>query len=414
MSGGGRSYSTTRCWETMPGMSVAHTGGSRGWRNTCRTASGDPRQATVITTISATDDSISFDETGQYQFLIQGQNCTASVRRTQSFRLLQREGEAPPPPKEPEPAPAPAPAPRPEPVKKPGVDCSDPGDPARLEVRPKKKLVQPGEEFTFAAVVLDEKGCRVGAAPQWRVTTDGAKARLSKPGTVRVEDDAPEGDIELGVTVAGRSVKVVLQVASKERYDALLAQGGFDERGESSEAAVAVIAGTSVGARAAVAEDLARSRRTTFLAVVGGLAAVLGIVGVALALRSRRRKRARGSELDLSPEPLPAPRTAMVCPTCREEYPPGSTFCPNDGNRLVPVSTADGRSPSGGICPVCGQGFDPGVERCPAHDEELVPASVYAPPRAEPQRKICPLCGKMYEGDSRFCGEDGGTLVPIN
>ena len=97
LSGAGRDFSTTECWEQFPGLSrVSHSGGLRGWRSTCKTKAGDPRQATIVTTISATDNQISFDETGQYQFIITGQNCTASVRRTRSLSLVQREGESAP------------------------------------------------------------------------------------------------------------------------------------------------------------------------------------------------------------------------------------------------------------------------------------------------------------------------------
>src|SRR5690606_36561188 len=96
ISGLGREWSTTQCWEQYPGLARrSHSAGTRGWRNVCKTADSDPRQATVVTTLSATDTTMSFDETAQYQFVIQGQNCTASARRTRSFRLLQREGEPP-------------------------------------------------------------------------------------------------------------------------------------------------------------------------------------------------------------------------------------------------------------------------------------------------------------------------------
>src|SRR5690606_23323117 len=54
--GGTRTYQTTQCWEQFPGLSPrSHSGGKRGWRTTCKTAASDPRQATVITTLSATD-----------------------------------------------------------------------------------------------------------------------------------------------------------------------------------------------------------------------------------------------------------------------------------------------------------------------------------------------------------------------
>ena len=446
ISGAGRSYSTSQCWEQFPGLSRAsHSGGARGWRTVCKTAAGDPRQATVITTVTASDAYITFDETGQYQFVIQQQNCTASVRRSRSFRLIQREGEPPPSPATPPPAttattpssPGTAAPPRTEPdpasvPASPGGRCENLGPPARLEVRPARKLLRPGEEFSFRTLVLDRRGCRLpSVSPVWRLADPGAPAKLLAPGSVRVDDNAPESEIELSVSIGERAVRVVVEVASRERYEALLRQGGFNEAGESSEAAVAVIASESVGARSAVAEDRARTRRRIFAAIVGALALLFGGVGLLVVQSTRRRKRqearrraiAQEIAQSLPPPPLsyPPPPTqpvAAYCPTCRQEYPPNEIYCPNDGNRLVPTSQPPPQGgPTGGICPVCGQGFNPGYATCPEHGEELIPAALYraqTAPEPRPTKKICPVCGAQYEGEAQFCGTDGATLVPIN
>ena len=101
ISGAGRAFSTAECWEQMPGLSrTSHSasGGGRFWRTRCSTPANDPRRATVVTTIQATDSTISLTETGQYQFVIQDTNCTASVTRSRSFSLSKREGEEPPAP----------------------------------------------------------------------------------------------------------------------------------------------------------------------------------------------------------------------------------------------------------------------------------------------------------------------------
>jgi hypothetical protein len=65
-TGAGRAYSTRECWEQFPGLTrTSHSAGGRSWRNTCRTPAGDPRQASLVTSISATNTQIAFDETGQ-------------------------------------------------------------------------------------------------------------------------------------------------------------------------------------------------------------------------------------------------------------------------------------------------------------------------------------------------------------
>lgn len=423
ISGAGRSYSTTQCWEQFPGLNrTSHSGGTRGWRNVCKTAANDPRQATIITTISATDSTISFDETGQYQFVINGQNCTASVRRNRSFKLIQREGEAPPAPASAAPPAAtsaapPPPKPKPEPAP---ARCAETGPPARLEVRPSRKLMRPGDEFTFRAAVLDAKGCALGVAPTWRIATEHAPAKLLGPGRIRIADDAGESELTLSAVVAGRAANVVVEIASKDRYEALLRQGGFNDSGESEDAAVAVIASGSIGARSSVAGDEARGRKRTFIAVLGSAALVLGLIGLVLVLRGRKRRPPGpmpGDDAETAGPPAPASaHKATVCPTCREEYPPDAQFCAIDGNRLVPLEDDASRSPTGGVCPVCGQGFDPGVQACPKHDEELVPVAIYRDNQrsAATGKTICPVCGTQYPGDSRFCGTDGAALLPLN
>ncbi len=436
LSGAGRDYSPTECWEQFPGLSrISHSGGLRGWRSTSKTKAGDPRQATIVTTISATDSQISFDETGQYQFIITGQNCTASVRRTRGLSLVQREGESAPVASATPPAPSAGPAsPRPSPTASASASasatptpaaklCALPGSPERLEVRPARKLLRPGDSFEFHTSVLDAAGCAVPLSPLWKVVGEHASLELSGPGRVKVPDSAAESTVELLATLAGHSARVTVEIASKDRYDALLAQKGLNAEGESSDVAAARIATSALGGGSVVTRDDSQRRRIIFVGVVGGTALVLGLLGFALVQHGRRKP--------LEPEPR-APRTRLapaitpnhlpplgkVCPTCREEYPPEAAFCPNDGNRLVAArGNAEPTGPSGGVCPICGQGYDPGVLTCPKHGEELLRAAMQAGERvtgAVPPSKICPVCGKQYTGDSQFCGGCGAALVPVN
>jgi len=430
LSGAGRDFSTTECWEQFPGLSrISHSSGQRGWRSTCKTKVGDPRQATIVTTISATDNLISFDETGQYQFVITGQNCTASVRRTRSLSLVQREGEsapvatAAPPPAASVAQPSPSPSPSPSAAVPAAKVCKVPGPPERLEVRPARKLLRPGDSFEFHTSVLDAAGCAVPLSPLWKVVGEHASLELSGPGRVKVPDSAAESTVELQATLAGHSARVTVEIAAKDRYDALLAQKGLNAEGESSEAAVARIATTALGGGSVVTRDDSQRRRIIFVGVVGGTALVLGLLGFALVQHSRRKPlepepRAPRPRLNPAITPNNLPPLGKVCPTCREEYPPEAAFCPNDGNRLVAArGNAEPAGPSGGVCPICGQGYDPGVLTCPKHGEELLPAAMQAGVRiadAVPTKKICPVCGKQYTGDSQFCGGCGAALVPVN
>jgi len=411
-----RRYSTSECWEQYPGLvRNSHTSGARAWRNICKTSPSDPRQASVVTTISATDSSISFDETGQYQFLIQGQNCTASVRRTRSLTLVQREGEAPPP----KPSAA-ASAAKPAQRTPRAANCAANGLPERLEVRPSRKLMRPGETFTFRAVVLDSAGCALPIAPTWETLGRTSSIQLSGQGKVTVADDAPEGEVRLSASVADRSVPLSVEIVSKDRYDALLKQRELNAEGESVEAAVAKVTSSTIGATGGVVVQPKepQGKRIAFVAVIGGLSLALGLLGLFVIRRSRRAPTPEPGAATSFPPPAAAGRQVAIkiCPTCRDEYPEEAVFCASDGNRLVPLSSAAPVGPTGGVCPICAQGYDPGVSVCPKHGEPLIPALVQAELRRTTAiiQRICPVCGTQFPGDSQFCGKCGAALVPVN
>ncbi|HEY2407620.1 MAG TPA: zinc ribbon domain-containing protein [Polyangiaceae bacterium] len=424
MSGAGRTFSTAECWEQFPGLvRTSHASGARNWHSACRTGAGDPRQASLVTSISATDTQITFDETGQYQFVINGQNCTASVRRARVMLLQQREGESPAPAIPADSAAAAALAPSADPGAKAARSCVAPGPPERLEVRPSRKLIRAGESFQFRALVLDAAGCATGATPTFHLLTPDSTLTLTSRGLITVPDNAPESTVELQASLGERSVRVEVEIASAARYDALLAQDGLNAAGESNDAAVARIATSSIGSGKATAPDDSGRRRALFVAVVGGVAMVLGLLGFVLVQRSRVAEPSpepepRRARLPPALTPHQPPPLGMICPTCREEYPSDVEFCRNDGNRLLPAQSAnDTTGPSGGVCPVCGQGFDPGVNHCPKHGEELVPVAASSALHRESAaqiRKICPVCGKYFPGESQFCGGCGASLVQVN
>lgn len=414
----GRSYSTAECWERHPGIQrISHSASSRSFQSVCRTPAGDPRQAKLVTTLSATNDRIHFDETGQYQFVIEGQNCTASVRRTRSFSLLARQGETPPvassTPKAAETA---ARGPR---------DCRGTGLPERLEVRPSRKLMRPGESFEFRSNVLDARGCALPVTPTWRIVSGAAAVSVTGSGRVTASPHATESEAKLEVALGDRSVRVEVEIASKDRYDALLQARGLDDRGESEDAAVLRVASESLGATEVVARDEAPRKTRLFVAIAGAAALLLGGLGLFLVTRKRAPSQAwTGTEPSSGPSAarpvgLVPQAGAKACPTCREEFPAEAEFCPRDGNRLVEQGTL-GTGPGGSVCRVCGRGFNPGTVACPDHGEELLPAAVAAAQSAGRSatlpiaQTICPVCGKQYSGETRFCGECGCSVVPVN
>ena len=111
----------------------------------------------------------------------------------------------------------------------------------------------------------------------------------------------------------------------------------------------------------------------------------------------------------------------MFCPSCRREYPAGTTYCSFDSNRVVAIRGHEGlmSGPSGGICPTCRRGFNPGVKVCPDDGDTLVPAPVAGATTQlaaspAPRGKICPTCGARFDGTAAFCVKDGTQLVLLN
>ncbi|HVY32672.1 MAG TPA: hypothetical protein VHB79_39320 [Polyangiaceae bacterium] len=411
--GTGRTYSTGECWERYPGIQrISHSASARSFQNVCKTAAGDPRQAKLVTTISATDSRINFDETGQYQFVIEGQNCTASVRRTRSYSLITRLGDAAPTPSAAPASSKPAPAAR-------SHDCDNTGLPERLEVRPSRKLMRPGESFEFRTSVVDAHGCPLPVTPIWRVISGANLVSVTAPGKVTANPSAGESQAKIEVTLGDRSVQVEVEIASKDRYDALLQARGLDESGESKDAAVLRVASESMGAREVVARDESPEKTRTFVAIAGAAALVLGLLGFLLVRRRAAPESVPPSDSPSRPRAAPG-AGPKACPTCREEFPPEAEFCPNDGNRLVPQNLL-GAGPGGSVCPTCGRGFNPGTTSCPEHGEELIPAAAYVATRAPAlgqtlaiTKTICPVCGTQFGGETKFCGECGCAVVPIN
>jgi hypothetical protein len=466
ITGGAHTIRTDQCLDPLPTLSrTSHSGDGHSWRTSCSTSATDPRHASVNAAyfLAANNSSMTVAETGRYEFTINGTKCIADVSRSGSLsRVTAPVATAPTVAQAPPPAVTQAPtAPAPD---KP--DCRSPGDPARLEIWPSKKLLKLGDTFAFHAAVRDAEGCPTGTAIQWAVGTVAFKDGQTHSGQPAVDGTgklavpgAEFGDATFDViaTAAGKSARASVEVTTPANYEALLAQSGLDSNGERDEPAVAVLATTAIGGGGAKADDGAAKRRMVFIGVVVTLAVLLGVValvGVSRAKRARAAEEAaeqRHAERMQEYEKTKREREEkhavqmkkylesiaiaqqqaaaqvsrgidtgpMFCLSCRREVPAGNSFCPFDANRLV---TVRGHSelmsgPQGGVCPTCRKGYNPGVKTCPKDGDELVPAASVPPSADAPQGvrgKICPTCGNRADGAHAFCGKDGTQLVMLN
>ncbi len=425
ISGAGRTYSTTQCWERYPGIrAVNHSASARAWKTNCKTAPSDSRQATLVTSLTATDTTLSFYESGQYQFIVQGQNCTASVGRYRTYTRAK---------------PAATQAPAASSAKAAADRCAETGPATKLEIRPKKKLLRAGEEFTFRAIISDAKGCTVSAKPTWEVTAGAEHVDIMRPGTIRVHQDAPEGEVKMTATGAGRSAEVTIEVVSAQRYDSVLSTGAFNAAGEVDEAAAAAVASQSIGAGSAVAEDRASGRKKLFVAIVGGVALLLAGAGAFLFARARRASRAQAARYEAQKAEYEAALRAPPKPAAAASPPPGQPVAqppspglpaggapapaapaaphtaPMGAMPMGPPATAPVARPVGGATMVVGatQQAAPASRKMGAATM-VVGASPVAPvpaPAPPGMTQVCPVCGTPYGPASKFCGKDGATLV---
>jgi len=440
--GGGRVFKSNQCYDEMPTLvreSHSRDPSGKQWRTHCATPAGDPRRATMNTLVSISNDThIDVIETGRYEIAMTNGKCIADVKRSRSYDMIR--------------APAPIASASAVPTATAKV-CDHVGEPARLEVRPSKKLMKTGDTFTFNALVLDANGCATTTKTTWTVDGSAQGVSVDPAGLVSIAQDAPEGNATIVATAAGKSAKVAVQITSPANYASMLASSGLNASGESDVASIAVIASSSLGSSNVQAEDTSSKRRVIFIAVIAGLTLLLGVVAIVGARRSkkaerlareaeerhherleeheaRERKRAQehAEKLRAHEESVKrheeakakrATSTALECPSCRREYPAGSQFCPHDGSKLVAQATTTAGAPLGNVCPVCKRGYDAQTKVCPHDGEELVPQAAFqAATRpdtvAKPKGKICPTCGGRFEGEAAFCGKDGTALVLLN
>jgi hypothetical protein len=453
--GAGRVFRTNQCYDVAPNLvrdSHSRESSGKSFRTRCTTPATDPRRVLLQTLVTVSGDNrIELRETGRYEVNLADGHCIADIVRSRSFELVERDGANVAPAATPAPTVTEAPK-KPEPATpKPAVNerCEAPGEPARLEVRPSRKLLRVGEHFDFRAVVVDEGGCPTKSPATWAIATKGdGKVSVDANGRVTAQEGAALGPVEILVSAAGRSTRVTVDVTTAARYDELLSRSGLNASGETDTASVTSVEGSHLGGSAATAEDGGRSRRNTFVAIVGVALAVLGALLVVfwrrgqkakaleekLAVRHEERLRnyeqrkqdkmsryeaqMREHEESLrkvaEAKELRAKAELSTCPSCKREFSGDSRFCPHDGSALVAGSVPVAPSR---MCPACGRAYAAGTTKCVNDGEELVPfapgAKVEAP-RPVAHTKICPRCGDRFAGGAAFCGKDGSSLVLIN
>jgi hypothetical protein len=418
---GPQSFRTDVCFSQEDTKRVSHTAtpSLRTWKTRCESAPGDPRKASITTVVRAqSDDVIVLTESAHYSTTMATGTCSADVERARTFTIVAREGAASATASVTASASASSAKPASSKTAPAEPACDSPGAPKVVEVRPKRKILRPGEQFDFKARVLDEAGCEVPSKLTFRLAPASASVAslvVETAGRVKVHADAEPVAVTIIVEAASitKTAQVELEVVTDQRYQELLGTAGLDDAGvDDQPVAVVVSTDTDEATTTTVVPprtDDGRRRRFGWIAIAFGsgtllaLAALVFFRGRALAARRARRSTSSTpatSTLEIAPTTiaaLPASATVVgapdapgavpaqirVCPSCGERYPADAAFCPIDGQRLVAVRDVRNVAP-------------------------------LAPAMPQSIGRICPVCGKRYPRDAGFCGQDGVELVPIN
>lgn len=422
---GANPFRSDQCIDMTTGSKVAHSAnpGTGVWSTRCETPKDDPRLTQISTSVKATGDSkISVYEKATYSWTWASGTCAADVVRTWNF-TNPRAAAAAASSSAAAAASASTTAPVPTATAKatatatatPTSDCASPGAAAKLEVRPKRKVMRPGETFDFKARILDDAGCEVAEKAKFSVAPGSPAAAkglsIDPNGRVKTSDTTEPVALTLVVDGAAQQVKVQLEVVSSDRYLDVLSKEGLDQTGADDQAVSVVVSGGGGGGGATVvdprAQEEAKRKRMALLAMAGGVAALVALGAVVLFRRSKakddrseaekrraredaerehaRAKAAHDATVAAAQAAL-AQGTAKKCPTCSTIFPPDAEFCPLDGARLVAASMA-----------------------APAR---AAPRPVI--PAAAKPAKMCPICGEKFPVEAGFCGKDGVALVPMN
>jgi hypothetical protein len=413
------SQRTDRCWSRNPKIQRQRaTVGANRWFVVCETPAADPRFEHGEYTLDQVDENtLRFRDESRYDWRLEGDHCQATVVLTRTYARITETGPEPEPPVAPRP-PEPAKPPPREPEKTPptkNICKGAPGPAVRLEVRPSRAQLAPGERICLKAVGRDAQGCPIPMEASWTkgrtgTTVADAGGRLDGDGCYVAAGSLleAEGRVMIVATAGDHRAGATLTIRSPDISDLIAAslEEGFEapDDGELPQAAPARPGAVQgVGRTGVTSEGEPRSLLWAILAGAAVAALLLAVTAVVL-LRRRRPQAAIDEEIEAfsqEPEP-PAPEGGAS---------PMGEASPEGGASLKAENL---------ICPQCRRGFEPGATVCPRDQTALVPYSAWRESRKKAREAanegpmVCPVCGSRHDPGTQFCLRDGTKLEPID
>ena len=352
-----RTLRTDACWSENPTLRVAGAPSATAarWRAECRTPEGEAKRERGIYTVSASAPGVlELVDESDYNWQLNESRCVAKMRTTQ--RLV-REGTTQAP--------------------EASTGCT-PGPLARLKLRPTEARIAPGARVCFTVRGFDAAGCAVPRAPEVSFSLEASEsARGTLSGNCFKAARGLDGEGRFAVTASSGSVHASanLLVATNDLSDITARRDNTDEaRDEDAET------GESSASVFGIEAVVGRSSLGVKLLVSALLLAIVGALSWLLLQRTRRLHAARESRITPTPA-LPRRRRTtqgvqggasgppLICPACRQGYPPGTKHCPKDGRVPIPyaefIRQQEQAAPAR-TCPSCGAQLAPGATFCGA------------------------------------------------
>lgn len=418
-------HRTDQCWSRNPRVRrVRATAGTSRWVVVCETSSGDPRFEHGEYVVELVNEkTLRFREVSRYDWRLEGDHCKATVTLTRNYLRTSSAGDTAPENTSSDPQP-------------PAKCRGNRGSAVKLEVRPSRARVGPGDKICFRAIARDREGCPVPVDSTWAVAQSSRDQndRLDASGCFVAGTSGSGGRVVIIATASQLTAKAQVEIRVPDIGDLVAARlaEGIDDQEDAAPAAEAR-PGAAQGVGETSVGPVRENQGVLWAVVAVGLGAAVFLLLVAVVLWRRRQREIEmielasdGNEASMavaSSVPPPSLPSLKICPACKQEFADAIEFCPDDATKLVAATrSGGGRHGQSLICPRCRRGYESDERFCSRCSEELVPYAVWRASQIEARRSvdavtggmICPKCAARYDQGILFCQKDGTKLEPIN
>ena len=400
-----RTLRTNACWSPNPTVKLAKSSAVNGrWSTECRTPKDEPRKESGRYTVTAqAGAALELMEESDYDWRLEASHCVAKVRITQRLERRTAANSKLVGAQEPEPA------------------CV-PGPVTRIRLRPAEAKLVPGERVCFQVRPSDAEGCAGEldeSTIRWELKKQAAARATLAAGCFKAAEAAAdaEGTFHVSAVSGDMRAEAVVTVEAADLSDITARRSaGAKLQGTDPQPVAGELAGA--GVKAVGVEQ--RLRWGPF-ALLAALALALAAGASVWWVRRQRRlaaaqaaARSALSKLEVRiPVPVAAPRAApQADPQLVTQLGDSGLAGAPPPEPILPSSPPQAPDPREGalICPTCRRGYAPGSTRCTTDGTALMLYADYVRRAKEQKSVVCGNCGAKLDAGAAFCGECGKKL----